>query len=426
VNRRAVLFVALLVVLTLVSALWPRSPSPLASSSFGQTGAGHGALYELLSELGLSRGRSFEAPNRLDDEGTLWWIDPQGVCDGRIARSGEVDVLDPEEVVWPAAGWLQQGGVAVVLLQSADPGGSLLEAQDRLVACDAIAGARLPLRVRLDPEDPPVPAVVESPALFAFAASRDAADGGRARLPRALAQGAVYAFEEALDWTVASRVARADSQPLPFVLTRAMGGGLLVVVADSGFTHNRWLDTADSAPLAVDLVAAFGPPRLDEREHGILPETSAFRYLASSPALPVYLGLALLGVLYAWRGHALPARSVVENDAAAPTLETWIHSLASLYAAGGDHARVLERYRELTAARLRRHFGLPHEVSRRALAERIERDTRSRGEERSDPLAARRRRERLAWLVEARPVTSAAELEAAVGELDILVREVTR
>jgi hypothetical protein len=205
--------------------------------------------------------------------------------------------------------------------------------------------------------------------------------------------------------------ATAGKGPAPFVLTRALGEGRLVVVADSGFSHNRWLDGDDAAPLAVDLVRAYGVPRFDEREHGLLPETSAFRYLASSAALPAFVGLALLGLLYAWHGAALPARSVREFDPEAPTLETYVSSMAALYAGTHDHARVLERYRELTAGRLRRHFGLPHEVSRIALAERIRRDGR---------VAA----SRLASLTDATRVESAAELAAAAHELDELVREI--
>jgi hypothetical protein len=421
-SRRAAIAVAVMVVLTIVNALWPRSPSPLTSSSFGRAGAGHGALYDLLSETGLSRGRSFEAARRLDDAGTLWWIDPAGVCDGRIARSGMVDVLDAEDVAWPAAAWLRSGGVGVVFLQSADPGGPVLAPQDELVECDAIGGMALPGRVRLraaseatdeadaddDAEDAPSDAAPPTPTLV---------EGSFASQPRRLPLDDPWVFEESSDWPVVARARKPDGPEWPFVLARPFGEGLLVVVADSGFTHNAWLDGEDAAPFAVDLVRSFGEPRFDEREHGFLPETSAFRYIASSAALPVYVGLALLGVLHAWRGNALPARSVPEFDPATPTLETYVTSMAALYAGTRDHARVLERYRELTASRLKRHFGLPQEVSRRALAERIERDRQGRPR----PGAGRAP---LAVLTEPRSVGTEAELASAVGELDALVSEV--
>ena len=103
----------------------------------------------------------------------------------------------------------------------------------------------------------------------------------------------------------------------------------------------------------------------------------------------------------------------LDLDPAAPTLETFVASMASLYAGSRDHGRVLERYRELTAARLKRHFGLPQEVSTTALAERIRRERR---------LAPGR----LERLTESQPDASAGELAAAAGELDELVEEVTR
>jgi hypothetical protein len=297
-----------------------------------------------------------------------------------------------------------------VFLQSADPGGPVLEDQDELVACDAIAGVPLPARVSLEPGSP---MLVSGQALGPGA-------------PRRLPATEAFAFAESLDWAVAAETLQQDGGSLPFVLIRSFGDGLLVVVADSGFTHNHWLDKSDAANLAVDLVDAFGEPRFDEREHGLLPETSAFRFIAASSALPVFVGLAVLGIVYAWRGNALPARSVSEFDPAVPTLETYVTSMTALYAGTRDHSRVLERYRELTASKLRRHFGLAQEVSRRALAERIEEDPRSRREARDEPEAAARRREQLAGFVEPRPVATVAELEAAVRELDALVMEVTR
>jgi hypothetical protein len=415
-NRRVVLFFALMAVLTIVNFLWPVAPSPLTSSSFGKTGSGHGALYDLLNESDLARGRSFESARRLVDPGTLWWIDPEGTCDGRIARGGEVDILDSEDVVWPVAEWIRAGGVGVVFLQAAEPGGPVLSPQKELVSCDAIAGIPLPERLPLGP-----PAESSDPA-----DSYAVVQGSLLGAPRKLPGSAPHAFEEALDWAVGARIALPGDAPKPFLLLRSLGEGKLVVVADSGFTHNQALDRLDSAPFAIDLVAAFGKPRFDEREHGFLPETSAFRYIAGSPARSVYVGLAFLGLLYLWRGNALPSRSVQEFDPAAPTLETYVTSMAALYAATRDHSRVLERYRELTASRLKRHLGLPLEVSRRELAERIEVDRRLRSSSAEEAGSGSRLRARLAQLTESRPASRASEVEAAAHELDALVMEVTR
>jgi len=401
-SRRTVLFVALLFALSILSFLWPAKPSPLTVSSFGKAGSGHGAAYELLAESDLSRGRSFESGRRLDDVGPLWWIDPVGVCDGRIARGGEVDVLDPADVAWPVGDWIRAGGTAVVWLQSADPGGPVGPAQEDLVACDAVAGVGLPERVRLSGSDG---AAAQGGPSFAVV------EGPLTRGARRIPIGDPYVFAATYDWAVSARASSDAGAARPFVLSRSLGEGRLVVVADSGFAHNRWLDQLDSAPLVVDVALAYGAPRFDEREHGFLPETSAFRYIASSAAWPVYAGLALLGLLYAWRGNALPPRRVQEFDPATPTLDTYVTSMAALYAGTRDHARVFERYRELTASRIRRHLGLPQEVSRLALADRIERDHKAGA--------------RVAWLREDRQAASAADLETAVRELDALVVEVT-
>jgi len=400
VRLRVAIPVAVTVLLTLVNWLLPPSPSPLSTSSFGYSGAGHGALFELLAELGVNRGRSLESARRLSGDATIWWIDPLGVCDGRIALQGEVDVLDADDVAWPGRDWLHAGGTAVVFLQAAEPGGPLPPEQEELALCDAIAGIELPRRIRLGAADGP-------------ASDGARVSGSLVRVPRELSMQRVFAFEDRLDWQVLAEIRAGEGPPAPFVLDRSVGDGRLVVIGDSGFTHNRWLDAADSAPLATDLVRSYGAPRFDEREHGFLPETSALRYLVRSRALPAIVGLALLGALYAWRGTALPARSVREFDPAVPTLDTFVSSMASLYAGTRDHARVLERYRELTASRLRRHFGLSQELDRLALAERIRRDGRVAPE-------------RLAPLTDVGAANTAIELTAAARQLDELVTEVAR
>ena len=418
-SRSRLLFVSALVLATALNFLWPSKPSPLTSSSFGKSASGHGAVYDLLSEAGRARGRSFESGRRLAGDGPIWWIDPLGVCDGRIAHGGEADVLDEEDVQWPVGRWLREGGVAVVFLQSADAGGPVLPPQDSLVVCDAIAGVPLPRRSRLARAQPEDAAYANAPPFLV--------EGPLAPTARLLAQSKAYFFEEALDWQVAARIRDGEQgDAYPFALRRSLGDGQLVVVADSGFTHNAWLDQADAAAFVVDLVDAFGPPRFDEREHGFIPETSAFRFIAASKAAPVFAGLLVLGLLYAWRGNALPARSVAEFDPATPTLDNYVASMSSLYDRSRDYAQVLERYRALTASRLERHFGLPHGIPRRALVERIEGDPRRTRDSQLSPEAAERRRVRLASLVDSRAVESASELEAAVQELDALVMEVTR
>jgi hypothetical protein len=243
--------------------------------------------------------------------------------------------------------------------------------------------------------------------------------GPRLPMPRQIPAADVSAFEDAGDWTVAAWLdAEEAAEAKPYILERSVGEGTLAVVADSAFVRNERLDAFDAAPLAVDLVRAWGAPKIDERAHGFVPEASVFRYLARSPASPVFAGLGLLGLLFVWRGTAQPARSVPEHDPDVPTLESFVQSLATLYARTGDHVRVLERHRELSLGRLRRHYGMQAATPDRVVVERFEREP-------SLTPAERERARALAASDGLPGVGSAAELRRRVAELDELVLEVT-
>jgi len=357
----------------------------LSATSFGSVPAGHGALYQLLAEAGLPVARSFASPDQLAPQRTIWWIEPS------LSREKK-DARPPSLLAGEAfAHWIEQGGRAVVLLGA--------PSRQRVV----IAGVALPeldAEMAPDARDDPVrgDAAAPQPALVA---------GPLAPRSRTLALLAPVAFAEVdpADWRT---LAKLDGKP--FVLERALGTGRLAVVADARFLTNGWLDRADAAPFVLDLVRAYGVPWIDEHEHGLVASRGALRYLAGSPALPFFGGLALLGLGFAWFGAALPARRVQERDPNAPTLETFVASLASLYAATRDYPRVLARYRELTARKLRRHFGLPPDAPLGSLSERL----------------ARRRSvstQGLALLVEGATPRDAAELELSVALLDRLARE---
>jgi hypothetical protein len=189
--------------------------------------------------------------------------------------------------------------------------------------------------------------------------------------PRTLESPPLLVFQDAGDWTI-----RASVDGQPFVLERTVGTGAVVLVADALFLRNAWLDRADAAPLAVDLVHAYGVPQFDERGLGTAADESAGRYLVTSSALPVFVGLAVTGLLFAWGGALVPARRIHDIASEAPRLDTFVDAVARLYARTGDHARVLERYRALTAGRLRRRFGLPPDTPIATLLHRLARDPR--------------------------------------------------
>lgn len=377
--------------LALVGVLVGGDERDFTASSFGKVSVGHGAVYELLTELGLSPLRSFAPTETLATDRPVWWVAPDEGC--------EAPALAPEGL----RAFLTAGGRAVVLLPA------------RLSSCPegaSLAGLALPPR---EGSEPPEASEGElAPAESPGEPERATAAGALLRAPRVLELPAPVRFAAERAWGEEQRGAGwevvATLGERPFALSRTLGEGRLVVFAESRFLENQWLDRADAALLAVDLALGLGAPAFDERSHGLVPSRSALGYLARSPALLCFGGMALLALGFAWYGAAEPARRVAERSEAAPTLESYVRSLAGFYAATGDHARVLERYRELTERRLRRHFGLPQGAP---LGERL----------------ARRgglSREGLERLASAAPVASAAELAQAAARLDRLVEEAAR
>jgi uncharacterized protein DUF4350 len=380
--------VAAFFALMLVGVLVGGNDRDLTATSFGKVPQGHGAVYDLLRELGLDAARSFAPLEELPPERAVWWIAPDGGCEA------------PSLAGAPLRDFVSAGGRALVLLPT------------RLSACPegaTLAGLALPPREGGEEESEDEEAG-EAPA------ERSYAEGPLLRAPRALELPAPVRFAPESAWSEEVRSGEgrwevaATLGQRPFALSRVLGAGRLVVFAEGRFLENAWLDRGDAAPLTLDLALALGPPLFDERSHGIVPSRSTLGYLARSPALLCFAGLALLGLCFAWYGAAEPPRAVADLDPSAPTLESYVQSLAGFYAATGDHVRVLERYRELTARRLRRHFGL------REGAPLTERLARRRGLS----------REGLAQLASHAPVASAAELASAAAQLDRLVEEAAR
>jgi hypothetical protein len=347
---------AVFLVLVVVGTMRQGDTREFTATSYGAVPSGHGAIYALLGEAGLPVARSFASPEALPPQRTIWWIAPE-----RPLREDGTE--RPSAFAGEAfARWLEEGGTAVLLLGE-DGLGSL-----------EVAGAALPAL-----EPPPrddEPQAGHEPLGSPWLDGRLLWVEGRLLPQRRTLELPVRRgfVEESVDAAVWRSVARIEGEP--FVLERTLGDGRLVLVSDARFLTNRWLDRAESAPFALDLVRAYGVPWIDEHEHGFVATRGALRYLAGSPALPFFLGLALLGMGLAWAGAALPPRLVQELDPSAPTLETFVSSLGRFYAGTHDYRRVLDRYRELTARRLRRRFGLPPDAPLAALAERLGRRRR--------------------------------------------------
>jgi hypothetical protein len=335
-------------------------------TTYGTRRNGFRVVHDLLVELGAPVERFHDEIGRLPTSGTAWWIAPFGVCAG-----------SDDDRTTALLGWVRGGGTAVVFLP--DP-----TASDRTCR---FAGSAMHLE-GLDAD--------ANRRLSGMGPNR-VVEAGRLRTFRNLDEG----------WTVRARWAGQ-----PFIVERSDGSGRLVVVADAKILENETLADDDAALFAVDLVRAFGPPRIVEAEQRLLDarSRSAILYLLRSPAVPLFAGLVLTGILAAWRGALVPPRTIDAEPLPAPTLQTFVASLARLYAGSRDYARLLARYRDLTARRLRPHLGLPPHASLDAVAERIERTHPRLEGVRSA-------------LVDERPATADA-FHAAVARLDTLAAEV--
>jgi hypothetical protein len=388
--------------LVLVGLLTGGDEREITATSFGKVAVGHGAVYDVLRELGLPVARSFGAPAELPQARTVWWIAPN---DGCAADS----LTDPafEE-------WIRGGGTAVVFLA---PSAEACGADAKL------AGLTVP--ARSVPAE--VPKLAEERATLERILRREAEPketatlrGGLLRAERRIEVPSPAAFVPQEEWNEDARGGAEEGWTVavardgaPFALDRSLDAGRLVLVADARLLENRSLDGADEALVAVDLALALGTPWIDERAHGLVASRDSLAYLVRSPAAGALAALLLAAVVFAWYGAAEPPRRVAELDTDAPTLETYVASLAGLYGATRDHARVLERYREVSARRLRRGLSLPVDTPLPVLLDRL----------------ARRRslaREGLAELRSTERARSAADLARRAAVLDRLVEEASR
>ncbi len=412
--------------LVLLGLVMQSDPRPFTRSSYGAIPAGHGVLYDTLEELELPVSRSFAHMERLPAAATLWWIDPPPLIGADERPDAPADEpADPKPadqarelsrrlgglrqqaltpVVRDLAGtalgtWIADGGTALVFL-----------GDDEELGAVRLADVVVPARQHLDPSRAgrasARPGAARSPW-----ASRDPIRvelrGELVPARRSLALDDPLMFvDPPQEWHV-----RVWAAGQPFALERSLGAGRLVVVSDAGFLSNRSFPRGDAAPLALDLVRAYGVPRIDERAHGFSASRGVIATLAASPAAFCFAGLALCGIVFAWLGGSLPRRSVGDAAAPAPTLEGYVDAMAGYYGATREYTRVLERYRDLSARRLRRALALPPDAP---LASVVERALRSK---RADP-------DTLALLANGAQARDLRALVQSVRKLDEMVRRI--
>jgi hypothetical protein len=397
--------VAAFVALALLGLALRDDPRKLGSTSFGYVPSGHRAVFELFVGLGWPVARSYGPADLLLPQSSGWWIEPGGLCDSP-PDEGDAGARVPGQGDSLVA-FAERGGTAVVAL-SAQPTffGSAVG------PCLSLGGVSLPPRdlpilplEEIDPEEEAVPRPTEGEVVAQWVES-DLGGGTRIlELPQLVA----FVSEPEAPWRVRARV---DGRAL--IVERGLGQGRLVVVADASFLRNAWLDAGDAAPLAVDLARAYGVDTVDERAHGLrYDDVDAFAFLAASPAAPLFVGLALLGSLVFWWGTARPAPLPGVTSTAAPTLEGFVASLAALYGKSRDYTQVAERYRALSVARLRRHYGLPSDAGLGSVLARLRRQGRLEEAE-------------LSALERPAHAASAGELARQIRRFDAIVEEGSR
>jgi hypothetical protein len=398
--------VATVLVLPVIGWLTQGPDLTVSATSYGKAGNGYGALYALLDELHVPVARTTAWPGRLPERATVWWIEPRFLWrpQGRGAREPS-----PAES-WPGRSWVERGGTAVLFLPDSKVAPSIAglpvppREGDRDVAVDREDdGAAVKERKKRGIDDGwSLPRNRGESCLDTRAR---VVSGVMVRRPRYIESYNLRGFRHAAGWRV-----RATLDGAPFVIEHALGHGRVVLIPSAGMFENTFLDRVDAGPLAIDLVRAFGAPLFDERDHGLGIEENPVRYLARSRALPVFAGLAVLGLLFVWRGTALSFGADDSSEEGTPSLDAFVDSLARLYARTGDHARVLECYRGLTVARLRRLFGLGPDTPLEALVERLRRQGRVS-------------REDLETLMDRSTCRSEAALREAARRLDAIVEE---
>ena len=367
---------ALFVIALTISLFVREDPLEYTPTSHGTLPNAYGALHDLFAELDAPVERSFAPPMRLPAAATVWWIDPDRVCSKLASEpddsAEEEDGFSERIAGWDPAQWIRGGGTAVIFasalaectratrvgglaLPEADRSGFLHEG-DEEEDCEIEGHDHSQARADDAVDDPfegafgGIDVRVEWPA--------QEVTGRFLETPRLLPLPTLTTFDTVPD--PFEVIARADGAP--FAIEAPLGEGRLVLVADAVFLRNAWLDAGDAAPLAFDLVRAYGVPRLDEREHGLSDTPSTTAYLARSPALPVFAGIAATGLLFGWGGASLPRRRVGESIPTPPTLRTYIDSLARLYSRAGQHDEVFDRYREHALAKLRGALRLAHDA----------------------------------------------------------------
>jgi hypothetical protein len=351
------------------AAFTPDLALDLSPTSYGRSLDGHGALYDVLGELGFDVARSRAPYASLPTSGqALWLVRPDFAGSLRLSRPDDEDAPGAQEgLLDELLGWVQAGGTAVIV----GPDPALLE------------------RLELDLADASAPV-------------GSLAQGTLGRRVFSLA-GDQDTLAPADGWEAVLQVGSE-----PFALFKPLGSGHVLVIADAGPFSNDALDDGDHVLLAVDLARAFGAPRFDERCHGMFGDATLASALGARRIGLLAACLGLLAALFLWQQRSVPPAELGRPELPDPSLARFVDSLALLYD---------RKARAHAAAAYRAYLhGLRHRL-RRALY------GRGRG---SDELLSRRLAREL---VDDEPLRDALEGRAApagVAQLETVVRAMER
>jgi len=157
----------------------------------------------------------------------------------------------------------------------------------------------------------------------------------------------------------------------PALVSRPMGKGSVVALADSGALANAHLAEADNALLAANLAGLVdGPIYFDEFHHGYQERPTLASYVLRPPLLWATLQVLFALLLFfhaAGRrfGPPLPRLRAPKHRASAEH----IGAMASLYQRAGAGGAVLQRLAEGFRREVNPHLGLPVNASREQIAE---------------------------------------------------------
>lgn len=281
------------------------SPSP---SVFSESGRGLSVCFRYLDALGLSP-QTLQSFDALPDRAT-------------IVVAGPLDLTPGPSDAVRLASWVRSGGRLVVLGNEASP------------LMDGLGAQATPTTGRpLGAVEPSLP-------------------GPYVRGIRAIAPGEGRLTPEDPAWVAIYR----DSDG-PVLLSRTLGAGEVVWLADTRPLTNDGIGERDDAALAVALASQGGRAiYFDEYHHGFVNETNVWGRLGDGGRAAVVLLGAALALFVGFRARRVaPALRPPEEPAARGG--AYIAQLADLYRRAGARAEALESLEDGLARRLSRKYG---------------------------------------------------------------------